>query len=31
MVNKRRGNKQGVKGAVIDLEVTSSRLMDSCG
>ena len=28
MVNKRRGNEQGVKGAVIDLEVVFPRLMD---
>lgn len=28
MVNKRRGNKQGVKGAGIDLEVVFPRLMD---
>jgi len=28
MVNKRRGNEHGVKGAVIDIEVVSSRLMD---
>ena len=27
MVNKRRGNKQGGNGAVIDLEVVSSRLI----
>lgn len=28
MVNKRRGNKQGGKGAMMDLDVVSSRLMD---
>ena len=31
MVNKRRGNRHGGKGAMIDLDVVSSRLMDSCG
>jgi hypothetical protein len=28
VVNKRRGNKQGGKGAMMDLDVVSSRLMD---